>query len=336
MRRRVVTVIGLLSASCTLAPEDNFNPGVGGNAAIDGAGTDGSTGSVPDPEPGQASMASSDEGTSTTTDGIPTDPTDTTAEPGGSSGSSGELDPTGDELSCTVDVLDASSPGSTAGQSNATSGSCGGEQAPDQAFAFTAPQDGTFTFSTDGSDFDTVVYVLDGDDCSGAELGCDDDGGDSTQSRVTVPLSAGQTVAVVVDGYDDSSGAFVLTTSAQTADGCAPSDIAGPLPLTDGGATSGASATEGSCGGETAPEIAFAWTAPQAGSYTIHTTGSDFDTILYIRDGSCVGDELACDDDGGPSTQSSVTLELAAGQDIVIFADGYSSNSGSVVLTIES
>lgn len=326
--------MGLLAASCTLAPEDNFDPGVGGNAAIDDASSEGSTGSAPEPAP--PSGDTSDGSTSTTTDGITTDPTNASTETGDPSGSSGELDPTGDELSCTVDTLDDTSPGSTAGQPNATSGSCGGEQAPDQAFEFTAPQDGEFTFSTDGSDFDTVLYVLDGDDCTGAELGCDDDGGDSIQSRVTVTLNAGQTVAVVVDGYDDSSGAFVLTTSAQTADGCAPTDLAGPLPLTESGSTLGVSVTEGSCGGDAAPEIAFAWTATQAGAYTIHTTGSDFDTVLYVRDGSCVGAELDCDDDGGPATQSSVTVNLAAGQDIVIFVDGYSSNSGSVVLTIES
>lgn len=336
MRRRAGILMGLLAASCTVAPEDNFNAGVGGTAAIDEAPADGSTGPQPEPAPGETDGSSGGEQTSGATDGITTDPTDAASETGDPAGSSGDIDPTGDGASCTAGALDEASSGSTAGQPNAASGSCGGESAPDQAFEFTAPQDGEFTFSTDGSDFDTVLYVLDGEDCTGPELACDDDGGDSTQSQVTVTLSEGQTVAVVVDGYDDSSGAFVLTTSAETADGCNPTDLAGPLPLTDGGSSSGVSTQEGSCGGESAPELVFGWTAPQAGTYTIHTTGSDFDTVLYVRDGSCVGEELACDDDGGPSTQSLLTVTLAAGQDIVIFADGYSANSGSIVLTIES
>lgn len=347
MRRSAGMLVGLLAASCTLAPENNFDAGFGNpSEGTDGA-VAGATGPQSDPIPQGTGGASSGEQTSgdsggfTTTPGAETsatgdaDPTGASAT-GDPSASTGDADPTGDGDMCPANVLDDATSGTTLGQPNAASGSCGGDEAPDLAFEFTAAQDGNYTFSTDGSDFDTVLYVLDGENCGGPELACDDDGGESTQSEVTVTLSEGQGVVVVVDGYGSASGAFTLSTSAQTADGCDPNNLAGALPLTDGGPTSGNSSEEGSCGGGGAPELSFGWTAPQAGTYTIHTTGSDFDTVLYVRDGSCLGEELGCDDDGGPSTQSSLTLNLAAGQDIVIVADGYSANSGTVALTIES
>jgi hypothetical protein len=75
-------------------------------------------------------------------------------------------------------------------------------------YEFTAPADGTYTFDTVGSLYDTVLYVLDG--CEGAELDCDDDSAVGTQSEVVLTLTAGQTVIVVVDGFSSNSGDYVL------------------------------------------------------------------------------------------------------------------------------
>lgn len=73
-------------------------------------------------------------------------------------------------------------------------------------------------------------------------------------------------------------------------------------------------------------DVAFGWTAPAAGSYTIDLCGSDptWDSALNIRDGSCTGPELACVDDDGCtlSFHERVTLTLAAQQHIVIIVDG--------------
>jgi len=83
------------------------------------------------------------------------------------------------------------------------------------------------------------------------------------------------------------------------------------------------------------PDIAYSWTAPTTGRWTIDTIGSDFDTALHVRSGSCTGAELACDDDSGPSTQSMVRLGLMAGQTVVIIVDGWgASSSGNYVLNI--
>ncbi|MBK6533454.1 MAG: hypothetical protein IPF99_28845 [Deltaproteobacteria bacterium] len=52
--------------------------------------------------------------------------------------------------------------------------------------------------------------------CTGAVLGCNDDivAGAEQASRLTVTLAAGQTVAIVVEGYGTNSGSFVLNASA--------------------------------------------------------------------------------------------------------------------------
>lgn len=81
-------------------------------------------------------------------------------------------------------------------------GSCGGSEANDAWFTWTAPRAGTYTFSTEGTELDTILVVLDGNGCEpGAELGCNDDAPMSRQSRLTLELAACQTVTIVVDGY---------------------------------------------------------------------------------------------------------------------------------------
>lgn len=112
---------------------------------------------------------------------------------------------------CPDQVLNGALPivatGTTSGTS-AFSGTCGYGTSPDRSFAFTAPSAGDYSFSSAGSSFDTVLYVL--DSCSGPELACNDDAGGST-SEVLVPLAAGQQVIVVLDGYGGAAGAYRLT-----------------------------------------------------------------------------------------------------------------------------
>ena len=98
--------------------------------------------------------------------------------------------------------------GSTTDAPAISSASCGGG-APERFFSWTAPTSGTYAFDTEGSSFDTVLY-LKPDLCKFAELSCDDDGGAGTTSRIEVLLDADQQVNVVVDGFATGSGSFVL------------------------------------------------------------------------------------------------------------------------------
>jgi hypothetical protein len=113
--------------------------------------------------------------------------------------------------------------GATSGGPSTLEGTCGGDAVDEAVFTWVAPSDGDYDFTTDGSDFDTVIYVRDGL-CTESELACNDDD-ESLQGRVIVPLGAGQRVTVVVDGYDTNAGNYVLgITPVGAADAGAPTD----------------------------------------------------------------------------------------------------------------
>lgn len=97
----------------------------------------------------------------------------------------------------------------------------------------------------------------------------------------------------------------------------------------------------GSCADASAGDsrdVAFQWTAPRAGTYEIATESDSFDTILYVRRGSCDGEEIACNDDvENGNINSHVTVELAACETIVIVVDGYwAESTGEARLTISA
>ena len=100
------------------------------------------------------------------------------------------------------------------------------------------------------------------------------------------------------------------------------------------GTTSGTSSYDGTCGGDMSPEAVFEWVAPMAGTYTIDTHGSAYDTVLYVRDGSCTGSELDCNDDGSGAVTSEVSVTVRAGQRIFIFVDGFDGDSGDFEVNI--
>jgi len=87
--------------------------------------------------------------------------------------------------------------------------SCGGAwTAPDFTVVFTAPTTDTFTFDTVGSEYDTVLALLDGS-CEGNEIDCNDDSY-GLQSEVSADLAEGESVTVVVTGYAGAYGPFML------------------------------------------------------------------------------------------------------------------------------
>lgn len=91
------------------------------------------------------------------------------------------------------------------------------------------------------------------------------------------------------------------------------------------------------CGGmANSPDIAYSWRAPSSGRFVIDTIGSDYDTVLYVKNASCTGPELACNDDtSGLGLRSRVTIDVMAGQSVVIVVDGFGGgSSGSYVLNI--
>ena len=158
---------------------------------------------------------------SSDTDPPPTSTTSATGDESGSGDDTGTGDTGtstttgGDALWCADENLVGALPiehdGNNIGASNMLMGSCtDGVNGDEVTFSWTAPSDGTFYMDTIGSEIDTVLYVL--DECGGFELACDDDISESTlTSSLTVDLLQGETVLIVVDGYDgEANGNFSL------------------------------------------------------------------------------------------------------------------------------
>ena len=100
--------------------------------------------------------------------------------------------------------------GSTANGDNDLGGSCGGQSSNDTVFSWSAPQTGTVTIDTFGSQYDTVLYVASGTCEAPVEVECNDDEGTDLQSEVVVDVTAGETLLIVVDGFGRDDGRFVL------------------------------------------------------------------------------------------------------------------------------
>jgi hypothetical protein len=100
-----------------------------------------------------------------------------------------------------------------AGRSCATAGSgLGG----DTVFQFTLTASRTVTIDTDGSDFDTVLRLL---DAAGAEMNCDDNSGAvGVASRISRTLAAG-TYYLVIDSFGPECGDYRLSVNVSSGAG---------------------------------------------------------------------------------------------------------------------
>ena len=308
--------------------DGSSNDDRGSSSSTGAPGTDtGSTGDVPLTTTAEDSGGGDSSGETTSIDSdtgsTSGPPAGSTEEGGGDSSSSSEGGP--DRIRCPDQIIDTV-PGTytdtVLGQGDEFGGSCGGNGAEDHALVLEAPMDGNYVFDTFGSNFDSVLYVLDGA-CGGPEISCNDDAAEVLQSQVSAQLTEGQTVTVVVDSYEAEGGDYTLNVSFSPG-ACPDSDLGSTVPQTiSGDTTTGDNTVTGSCGGGAANDDAYSFTAPNNGIFTFDTAGSSIDTVLYLRDGDCNGPELACNDDvGGGLTTSVVSLAMTAGQSVVAVVDG--------------
>ncbi len=190
-----------------------------------------------------------------------------------------------------------------------------------------APNFETGDPSTSGGDDGGTTWSMqpDGTSTSGTPPPSESSGDTDSTS------DGGTTVGIDPSGSSGTSTGFIdeTTTGAGATTGTAqmcPNDAVGGLPMSLSDTTLGASDQFSStCGGVGAPDFSVSFTAPAAGNYRIHTGGSQLDTVLYVLDGTCDGDQIVCNDDdgcGGTST-SALTVALAAAQQVTIVVDGF-------------
>ncbi|WP_437600519.1 MXAN_6577-like cysteine-rich protein [Sorangium sp. So ce590] len=243
---------------------------------------------------------------------------------------------------CPANELESAVPlvvtGTTDGLGDFLIAPCGVPGGAEATYKFVAPVDGVYVFDTFGSSFDTVVHVHDGT-CRGPSLGCNNNT-TGPQSRVAVPLVAGQETVVVVDGSGPAaSGTFTLNINLFDAEAtCAkPIDLGSTVPQTVSGSTLlQPNSAAPSCTTSSGNDRVYRFTAPADGTYIIDTVSSTFDTVLHVHDGDgCTGTELACNDNAS-AFASRVSVTLTAGQVITIIGDSRPSSSGNLVLHINA
>ncbi len=125
------------------------------------------------------------------------------------------VEPGGGTCEAPFPVVEGAYDGSTADVASALAGSCGGGGAPEVVHVL-AGDGGVYCIDTEGSGFDTVLYVFE-DLCDVlTEQACDDDtdGLANFASQVQLATVPGSDYFIVVDGYSDEfgaeSGAYVL------------------------------------------------------------------------------------------------------------------------------
>lgn len=112
--------------------------------------------------------------------------------------------------------------GTTVGKLDEFTPTCGVGVGPDVSYTWTAPATSTYTFTTAGSSFDTVLHIRPFND-SAQTLACNNNASVGTlQSSVTLDVLAGTTLIIVVDGAKSKSGSFQLniTNSSPCPGGC--------------------------------------------------------------------------------------------------------------------
>ncbi|MCA9699709.1 MAG: hypothetical protein KC431_19440, partial [Myxococcales bacterium] len=197
-----------------------------------------------------------------------------------------------------------------------------------------APAAGEYRFSTIGSEAPTSLLLFDGGLCED-NVGFDCLPGNAPQgATIERFVEAGEVVDIVVS-HPFQPGIAQLTIEPTLAPACDPTELVGPLPISVQGQTSGPSQWVGTCsdGGANAPEAVYSFTAPTADIYRFTTSGSTYDTIMYMRDAICGGQEM-CDDDNGPGLTSRIDRMMAQGQTVTIFVDGYGQGQGNYTLTV--
>lgn len=243
---------------------------------------------------------------------------------------------------CPIDVTALGAfTGDTTGATDDSDGSCNTGSGPDHVFRLDVTTAGYYSFNTNGSSFDTLLYIKSGS-CTGTEIACDDDNGTGTyDSAFTVPLATGS-YTVFVDGYDSMEygtytlnvGTFTPTAVVTGNDACSSAYSITAAGTYAGDNLSATDSGDGSCVTGTGADVWFTFTLSGASTVTLETTGSTYDTVLYVRQDSCSGTEVDCDDDGGYGLDSALSLSLTAGTYYVALDAFDSTYSGYYLLDV--
>ncbi len=229
--------------------------------------------------------------------------------------------------------LGTSVSGNTTGAQSSTQGSCGQAAAPEHVYQVTVEERSQLRAVLQ-SQYDGMLYIM--SECGGTELACNDDSPNATRSEVRTTVEPG-TYFVVVDGFNQASGAYELVVSASPMQAVVA--VCGEAKALQWGQPESAS-TQGatddfaaSCaGGAHSPDHVYSMEVTERSRVRVHQR-SDYDSALHLRS-TCEDStsEIACNDDSVDQQHSAITTVLDPGT-YYVFSDGFQTdNSGNYTL----
>lgn len=172
------------------------------------------------------------------------------------------------------------------------------------------------------------------------QAGCDPDAFQSCDSDALTAVSeCPQPTEEAMQAFNQELQACLSGGTGPTIDVCPDGDAGSAVgtPAITGSTDGSDNDLGGSCGGSGSVDEALEWVAPESGTVTIDTFGTDFDTVLYVLEESCTGTELACNDDAidAPGFESQVTLDVTQGETLIIVVDAWAGEQGPFELNIQ-
>jgi hypothetical protein len=193
------------------------------------------------------------------------------------------------------------------------------------------------TFDTFESDFDTVLEVRTSCSDGGFAIACSGEVNEDSDSKIIL-RALDTPVFVLLDGDGLSpQGRYVLNYGIRPV---RPQlTCSAPLDVTGGAAVYGSTAFDafddnerGSCGGDGSAEEVFRLDLYVPSHVTAITHGSEHDTSLYVRRGSCSGNEVECVDTPAGTEDFEADLETGV---YYLFLDGANGGEGDYRLGVK-
>lgn len=205
--------------------------------------------------------------------------------------------------------------------------------APEVVYALTLDrrQQVTVAMETQGN-FDGALYIRQGScEDDNAEVGCNDDEGDTSHARVSAALEPGQ-YFIFADGFGNARGSYSLTVTA--ADVPSPAEVcqnaaalAPNTPVTGQLSTQDFNIFTARCGNNArGPDRVYRLEVPQESRLQLHEE-SDYDGVLYLR--RACGDantEVDCNDDAEDTQHSRINAVVPAGT-YYVYSDSFRNNA---------
>src|SRR5262245_24390577 len=231
-----------------------------------------------------------------------------------------------------------------AGESTTVAGSAAGASV---WYSWTAPVDGLVRIETLASDYDTLLGVYTGASVGAlTEVAGNDDCCGGLTSRVRFGATSGTTYRIRVDGFNNGNSIAegVVNLVLFEAQSPANDNFAASTPLSGQDVSRNNDSNEGAtletgeptsvAGVAGGASIWYSWTAPIDGQVTVDTTGSSFDSVLWISTGNSVGNlaVIAGGDDVKGASTSLVRFFANAATVYRIRVDGFDGDAGVVHL----